>query len=179
MRYKLQLFDLKHLIYILLFCFTAQSQSGVSLSVFQDVKFAIQGDEARGYKAGTLDIVARFKMQGNQDKYGYLIVFPEYEYAEIDGIYKRYSVNVGYTLNKLIIKNLEITPSVGYGWIDRYGLSTYSYSLGLELMYKLSDRFKIGFNNQLTQRSDLKNLWGKGKLGYSFFAGIEYKIYSN
>lgn len=150
---------------------TAVAQDNVSISVFQDVKFALKGDEARGYKAGTLDLLFRFKMQGEQNKYGYFVVAPEYEYADLDGIYRRYSVNVGYTLNQLILDNFEVTPMLNYGWIDR-GVSTWSYGAYLELMYKLSDRFKIGFVNQLTHRTDLPNR----KLGYSLFGGLEISL---
>ena len=160
---------MKLLIYILLFTTFCQSQDNVSLSVFQDVKFALQGDEARGYKAGTLNILARLKMQGNQDEFGYFVVVPEFEYADLQGTYRRYSVNIGYTLNA--IKNIEVTPMINYGWIDR-GVSTYSGGGSIETMYKLSDNIKIGVLNQLVHRTDLPNR----KLGYSFFFGTEINL---
>jgi len=155
----------------LLFFSGAYSQDRVSISVFQDIKFAIQGDEARGYESRTLDLLFRFKMQGLQDKYGYFVVVPEYEYADLIGTYKRYSVNVGYTLNKLIVNRLEVTPMLNYGWIDR-GVSTWSYGGSLEIMYSITDNIKIGVLNQFTNRSDLPNQ----KLGYSFFGGLEYNF---
>ena len=40
-------------------------------------------------------------MQGNQDELGYFVVAPEFEYADLQGTYRRYSVNVGYTLNSI------------------------------------------------------------------------------
>ena len=160
---------MKKLIYILLFTTFCQAQDNVSLSVFQDVKFALQGDEARGYKAGTLNILARFKMQGNQDELGYFVVVPEFEYADLQGTYRRYSVNIGYTINA--IKKIEVTPMINYGWIDR-GVSTYSGGASIETMYKLSDNIKIGVLNQLVHRTDLPNR----KLGYSFFFGTEMNL---
>lgn len=160
---------MKLLIYILLFTTFCQAQDNVSISVFQDVKFALQGDEARGYKAGTLNIIARLKMQGNQDDLGYFVVVPEFEYADLQGTYRRYSVNIGYTLNA--IKNIEVTPMINYGWIDR-GVSTYSGGGSIETMYKLSDNIKIGVLNQLVHRTDLPNR----KLGYSFFFGTEINL---
>ena len=160
---------MKFIIYILLFTTFCQAQDKVSLSVFQDVKFALQGDVARGYKAGTLNILARLKMQGNQDELGYFVVVPEFEHADLQGTYRRYSVNLGYTLNS--IKKIEVTPMINYGWIDR-GVSTYSGGASIETMYKLTDNIKIGVLNQLVHRTDLPNR----KLGYSFFFGTEINL---
>lgn len=160
---------------LLMACNTTNAQSGVSISLHQDLKFATIGDTDRGYKAGTIDIVARFKMAGNQDKYGYVIVFPEFEYAEIEGIYKRYSVNAGYTFNKLILDNFEVNAAIGYGWIDRYGKSMFSFSASSEVAYKITDHIKTSLMLQLTQRKDLLWLYGTNSIKPSVFFGIEYK----
>lgn len=74
------------------------AQEKQSIAVFQDVKFAITGDQKRGYPVGTPDIIARLKLEGKQQVYGYFFMYPAFEYAEIEGIYKRYYVNAGYTL---------------------------------------------------------------------------------
>lgn len=148
----------------------------VSVAIYQDAKFLFIGDKERGYEAGTIDIVARLKMQGNQDKYGYLIVFPEYEYAEIEGIYKRYSANVGYTFNKLILDRFEANISLGYGWIDRYSMSSWSFGASSELTYKITDRLKFNLLLQGTERKDLEVLWGNNAFRISGFIGIEVNL---
>ena len=168
---------MKTIIYILLLTtFSLTAQGKPSLSVFQDAKFAFMGDEARGYKAGTLNIVARLKMNGNQDKYGYLVVFPEFECAELQGIYRRYSANVGYTFNQLILPKLTVMPSVGYGWIDRFGLSDYSFSGSVEIAYPLFKHVNLTMLHQFTERSDLGFLWNDNQIKYSFFVGLEIKL---
>ena len=147
------------------------AQDNVSVSVFQDVKLATIGDDKRGYDAFTLNTVIRFKMQGNQSEYGYFVVAPEFEYAELEVPYKRWSVNVGYTFNQLILDNVEVTPMINYGWIDR-GVSTFSGGASLETMYKINDTLKIGILQQLTHRTDLPN----NKIGYSLMAGLEINL---
>ena len=148
------------------------SQS-ISFGLYSDAKLLSKGDRLRGIPKGSKDLVFRFKMNGNQEKYGYLTVIPEFEYAEIDGNYRRYSANIGYTFNELILKNLEVTPILGYGWIDRYSVSTYSFGASLETLYNICEKMKIGFLHQFVERSDLEWLWGDSKLRYSFFIGIE------
>src|SRR5690606_31889043 len=80
-------------------------QERLSVSVLQDVRLGIVGDKEHNYDAFTLDILVRLKMQGNQQKYGYLTIYPEFEYADLKQSYIRYSANVGYTFNKLIVNN--------------------------------------------------------------------------
>lgn len=159
---------------LLLFVGHASAQSKMSLSVHQDVRLAIQGDD-RGNNPGTLDLLFRFKMQGNQFKHGYVIVFPEFEYAEIDGNYKRYSANVGYTFNQLFIKNTELSISGGYGWIDRYGKTMFSFGGAGEVAYKIGF-IKLSLIGQLTERSDLAYYFNDKKIGFSGFVGLEINL---
>lgn len=148
----------------------ATAQEQVSLAVLQDVKLATIGDKDHGYDAFTLNVIARVKMQGNQQKYGYLIVYPEVEYAHLKQSYLRYSANFGYTLNQLFIKNLEASLAGGFGFINREGEGSSSFSLTGELGYRLSNRFKIVVDGQLVQRSDIQ------KNRFSGFVGFEFKI---
>lgn len=147
------------------------AQDKVSLAIYQDARFAFVGDD-RGNDPGTLNLVARFKMQGNQQAFGYMVIFPEYEYANLaGGKYIRYSANIGYTFNKLIINNLEANASGGFGYIDRFG-TTRSLSASAELAYKFSERFKIALLSQYTRRTDLQTpLWR-----FSGFFGIEINL---
>ena len=151
------------------------AQDNVSLSIYQDVRLLTIGDDI-GNDAGTIDMVVRLKMQGNQDKHGYLIVYPEYEYAEIKNIYKRYAVGVGYAFNRLVLDNFEITPSVNYGWIDRGGVNGFSVSGSLELAYEINDTFKLNLMSQITERKDLKILYNDNAFRYSGFIGLEINL---
>ena len=146
-------------------------QERLSLSILQDVKLATIGDKEHNYDAFTLDIIARVKMQGNQQKYGYLIVYPEFEYADLKQSYLRYSANVGYTLNKLFLDDFDASLVGGFGFINREGEGSSSFSLTGEIGYKLSNRFKIVMDGQMVQRSDIQ------KNKFSGFLGIEIKIF--
>ncbi|WP_299116890.1 hypothetical protein [uncultured Winogradskyella sp.] len=150
----------------------SNSQDKVSLEVFQDAKLMFIGDGER-YEKGTINIIGRLKMEGLQSKYGFLTVFPEYEYAEIQGIYKRYSAGIGYNFNRLIINNWSVEAFITYGWIDRDNASSFSYSFGLGSYYKLNKSFSIALLGQMTERKDLKVLWNDNALRFSGFFGLK------
>lgn len=152
---------------------SATAQSNISLSLHQDARLLITGDE-RGNDSGTLDLLLRFKMQGNQFKHGYIIVFPEFEYSEIDGNYKRYSANAGYTFNQFV-KNFEFSATGGYGWIDRYGKTLFSFSGTGEIAYNLGFA-KISAIGQLTERSDIAYYYNDKAIRFSGFIGIEINL---
>lgn len=153
------------------------AQRNVSMSIYQDAKFLVAGDKDRGYDAGTLDFLIRVELQGHQQEWGYMIVFPEYEYAGIEGSYTRYSANVGYVLNKLIVKDFEAGASIGYGMIDRWGKSFSSFSGGAFLKYKLSDDIKLCLLAQLTERKELKWAYGGNNvIRFSGFIGVEFNL---
>jgi hypothetical protein len=145
------------------------AQDNIGISLHQDGKLLIIGDNI-GNNAGTLDLVFRLKLQGYQDKWGYAIVFPEYEYSNLaGGKYVRYSINTGYVFNKLILDNLEVNITGGFGWIDRFG-TTYSASFGSELAYKINKKIKASLMNQYTNRSDI------GVWRYSVLWGLEFTL---
>jgi hypothetical protein len=121
---------------------TCKSQSKVSFVIAQDLKLATLGDKERGYDAFTPNVLLRFKMQGKQSKIGYLVIFPEFEYADIQGQYYRYSANVGYSFNKLF-ERWTYTPAIGCGFIDRYGKNVFSWSGSLEVAYSINDWLNI------------------------------------
>lgn len=144
------------------------AQERVGIGIYQDARLGLVGDD-KGNDAGTLDIIVRVVMQGNQQKWGYMIVYPEFEYAEIDGNYKRWSANVGYVFNKLIVNNLEASIAGSWGWIDRYSLTSRSWGGNLGLMYKLNDWLKVGVQYQLVQRSDMVWMYGYSDIEPSWF----------
>lgn len=152
----------------LLFTIVSYAQERVSVSIHQDFKLAFIGDN-KSYEAGTIDVILRLKMQGNQQKHGYMVVMPEFEYAELIGIYRRYSANIGYTFNT-IVKDFEASLGGGYGFIDRFDKSMSSFNGYAELSYKINDRFKVSLLSQFTERKDIE-LWR-----YSGFIGLEINL---
>ena len=157
---------MKKLIYylILFSCMNLFSQEQISLGVYQDLRLLLTGDDHNN-DAGTIDIVMRIEMQGKQQNWGYLTIFPQFEYAEIAGNYKRWSANVGYTFNEIFV---EIMPYVSYGWIDR-GVSFRSIGAGCEISYKIG-KLEISLLNEFVERQEL-NKWV-----CSIYGGIKYNI---
>ena len=152
------------------------SQNNLSIELYEDAKFAFVGDKDNGYKAGTLDVLVRFTMQGKQDRLGYFTVSPQFEYADIKGIYKRYSFSVGYTFNDYF-KNFEQSINIDYGFIDRFGKTFLGAGATASIKYKLSDRFKVVALAQLTDRKDLKVFYNQSQtIRFSGFIGLEINL---
>lgn len=158
--------------FMFLITFLASSQEQVSISVYQDAKLLITGDNI-GNSAGTLNVVLKANLQGNQQQYGYMIVSPEFEYANLKGgEYQRYSANVGYVFNKLILNNFEAGITAGWGWINRDNFTFHSASINGLLNYKINNRFKISTQLQLVDRTDLEI----PELRLSGFIGLEITL---
>lgn len=163
--------------FLILFFFSVvvKAQEGVYIQGAIDPKMVIIGDEGRGIKKGTLDLSARIMMEAQQQKYGYWVVFPEFTYRSTEGILKTYTANVGYTLNTVIPQS-EVGITLGYGWIDHYGMSTKSFVTTQSYAFKINKIFKMVLVSELRDRTDLKYLYGKGKMGWTFRVGLEVKI---
>lgn len=154
------------------------AQEQISIQITQDAKLGIVGDSKHDYSAGTMDMTFAVMMQGNQKKWGYIIVYPEFEYADLKiEAYRRWTANVGYTFNQLVIPNLEVGASGSFGFIDR-GLTDFCWGLNAFTKYKLCDAFKIVANMQLTQRPDIGIMYGvNNEYRYSGFIGLEINIF--
>ncbi len=159
----------KFLFIVLLSIFiNGNAQEKLSFSLLQDVKLATIGDTKRGYKAFTTNLLARIKMQGKQQKLGYMIVYPEFEYADLKSTYYRYSANLGYVFNNLI-NNIELESSFSYGFINHNG-TTRSVGAWFGTNYIISKALKINAGYQIVDRSDID------KIRYSGFVGLEILI---
>ncbi|QTE22983.1 hypothetical protein [Polaribacter cellanae] len=132
-----------------------------------------------GNNAGTVNFITRLKYEGNDKNLGYFIYGLEYEKAFlISSSYTRYGAFSGYTFTDVFRNyNFQIAPSLGIGNIQREGNNLVSWSASLQLEYFLSDAVKLSFLNQITERTDLKFLYGKVKYRYSFFLGIEIRLF--
>jgi len=146
------------------------AQGGLRVSLNQDLRHAVAGDD-KGNTAFNPAFLFRFEMQGNQDKFGYLVVNVEAEYA-------------GYTLNRGFINKIEANLSVNYGMIDRFGFSWVGFSYSGVLNYPITDRLSFQVLGQLTNRRDKLSFYGNDakftidslNLDFSGFIGVAYQI---
>lgn len=160
--------------FVFVFSVSVFAQERVSFLVYQDVRLALTGDDY--YEAGTLDVLLKVKFQGLQKRLGYMFVAPEFEYSDLEGIYKRYAVNAGFTFNTLGEPPVEIALSAGYGWIDRWGKTMFSFNAQGEIAYRFNSKFKIALLSQFTERSDLGWRYGEKPIRFSGFMGLEFSI---
>ncbi|TMM32121.1 hypothetical protein FDT66_01255 [Polaribacter aestuariivivens] len=153
------------------------SQNALNFSLHQDLKLLAIGDN-RGNDAGTINFVARIKYEGKDNSLGYFVYGLEYENAFLTTKYTRYAAFTGFTFMDIFNDyNLQVTPSVGIGNIHRENTNLLSFSASLQLEYFLSERVRLSFLNQITERSDLEFLYGKLEYRYSFFFGIEIQLF--
>ena len=155
---------MKQLILFLFLTLNLNAQEKVSLAVYIDPTLMIKGD-THNNPAGTLNLILQLKMQGNEQSIGYMVIFPEFEYADLSKSYIRYSANIGYNFYTPI-KHLEALLSGGWGILSREGTTWHSGSLEGVISLKIN-KFKINLMGQLVDRKDIK------EIRFSGFVGIE------
>lgn len=163
MRTLLTLFKIMFFLSFLL----AKGQEQLSASIHQDFKLLVTGDKDHNYDPLTINVMARLKMQGNQQKFGYLTIWPQVEFADLKVAYYRYSANIGYTLNQF--KWFELVPYAGVGLVN-HGKGYSNFSLGGEISVPIGKRFKASYVGEYTNRKELK------KNIYSGYIGIEFNF---
>jgi hypothetical protein len=160
------------IIAMFLMVFTSTAQDQISFSVLQDAKFLISGDDI-GNKAGTVDLIFNMNWEGKQFEYYYFSIQTQYETANLNGgSFKRYSAHGVWTLNALLLPELEIGFGAGIGMIHRETASTYSYSGTIDLSYPITKKIFFTLKNEWVRRSDLNT----PELRYNLAAGLKYKI---
>lgn len=147
----------------------SESQEALSVSIYQDGRLLFVGDEI-GNKAPTINIVTQLRMQGHQQKYGYLVVYPEFEFANLKGgKYNRYSANIGYVFNNQS-NGVEIGFNGGWGWIDRDNFAYSSLGFATNINYRINRTLKLTSLIQLNDRKDAN------AVRMSFFGGLDIKL---
>jgi len=155
------------------------SQSEVRLTLLQDARLAVAEDKTGAYKPFTLNFLTKLKLTGNQVGSGYLVISPMFEYADIEGVYKRYAIDIGFTFNEALRWGLEITPSINYGIQDRWSISWLAFGADLQASIKLNDKLRLTILGQAVERKDLKWAYNDTAISLSGFIGIEYKLRTN
>ena len=155
---------MKLLIPLLFLTLNLTAQERVSLAVHIDPTLMIKGDDHNN-PSGTINFIAQLKMQGNEQSIGYMVIYPEFEYADLSKSYIRYSANSGYNFYTPI-NRLEALLSVGIGLISREGTTWHSLSSEGVISLKIN-KFKINLMGQLVDRKDIK------EIRFSGFVGIE------
>lgn len=137
------------------------SQENITINYSMDAKLLFIGDD-KGNNPGTINYNIRSEWQGKQKEStllginisGYLFVAPEFEYADLQGgIYRRYSVNAGYTFNKWIEK-VNFTTSIGYG-IIQYNGGYRGFGSNFQIGYEIVKGIELFIDAEFVNRKDL------------------------
>ena len=152
-------------------CLNLTAQERVSISVLQDARLAVLGDDI-GNDPFTPDFIVRLGMEGI-GRFKYVSLRTEWEYANLaGGYYNRGSILAGYNW---IYDNLVVSAHVGPGIIQRRylkaGGGVLAFAFYADAAYAINDYLSVCVSNQLLNRADVVN----EPIRYSFFAGI--KIY--
>ena len=164
---------MKSLLKILAFltCLNLTAQERVSISVLQDARLAVLGDDI-GNDPFTSDFIIRLGMEGI-GRFKYVSLRTEWEYANLaGGYYNRGSILGGYNW---VHDNLVMSAHIGPGIIQRRYMKAsggvLAFAFYADAAYAINDYLSICASNQLLNRADVVN----EPIRYSFFAGI--KIY--
>jgi hypothetical protein len=159
-------------ILLLTLAFNSYSQERISVSVLQDAKLAILGDDI-GNDPFTADFIVRLDMEG-AGRFKYISLRTEWEYADLaGGYYNRGGIMVG--LN-YIVKNFVLSAHIGPNIIKRRYMKieggVLAWSFNGELAYNITDRISVIASNQLLNRADVVN----EPIRYSFFTGARFYL---
>lgn len=146
----------------------------IRLAVWQDARLAIVGDN-KGNDAFTVNTLIKLKLQGDQQKIGYMVVAPFWEYADLQVNYNRFGVDLGYTFNQFIW-DIEVTPTINYGIIDRAGRGYGVFGADLEASIPIAEGLRVSILGQLVDRADLA-VYNDRKIVASGFIGIQHRIF--
>ncbi|TXD49378.1 hypothetical protein [Polaribacter sp. IC073] len=169
-------FPLFFLLFIMSSAITC-AQNSINFSLHQDFKLLVFGDQL-GNRAGTLDLIARVKYEAKDRPLGFVIYGLEYEKALLADPYTRLGSFAGFTFMDIFNDyNFHATSSLGAGFINRKEHTLFSWSASIQLDYFITSSLKISVLNQLTERTDLKVLYGDLKYRYSLFVGLEIRLF--
>jgi len=156
-------------ILLLILALNTCAQERVSVSVLQDARLAVLGDDI-GNDAFTPDFIVRLDMEGI-GRFKYVSLRTEWEYANLaGGYYNRGSILFGYNW---IVKKFVLSSHLGPGILERRYMKAsggvLAFTFNADAVYNLTDRISLVASNQLINRADVVN----EPIRYSFFGGIK------
>ncbi|WP_439127648.1 hypothetical protein [Polaribacter sp.] len=153
------------------------SQNAINFSLHQDLRLLAFGDQL-GNKAGTLNFMARLKYEAEDKELGFFVGGLEFEKALLKQHYSRFGGYGGFTFMDVFNDfNFQITPTIGAGFIQRYQKNLFSWSGSVQFEYLINNSLKLSFINQITERTDLEYMYKDLKYRYSFFIGLEIRLF--
>ena len=160
---------------LLIFGFCCYGQNNIQLSLQQDFRLFFFGDK-KGNDPLTLNFLSRIEIPVYNLKNTHIVASASVEYADlIEKDYKRYALGAGYIVHRFYGR-IGGGAYIDFGEIYRENEGFYSFSISGEINYKISERLKIIFTSQLTQRKDLSVLYNsKGYLISGFF-GLKFSL---
>lgn len=166
------------IILVSMFVATTKAQNRITIDIYQDIRLLTTKD-SHGNSPVTIDIIIKSEWQSRQKQGGYWFAYPQYEYAELEGgLYERYSWGAGFAFNRLY-KSLELSPSINWGILDRYGRSFFNFEAQGDISYRLSNKFRVSLLGTLTQRRDLDYAVGDMTaftIRFNGYIGLKYLI---
>lgn len=174
-----------------------RERKGLVFSLAQDGRLLFFGDD-KGNDPLTTNLMMNFEMRGKVKGKGFFqgqfLVSPTLEYADLKGgHYHRYGLNVGYNFTNWLeipefwfIRDeipIDVTLYGGAGYISRKmptgGETTFGYSfvIGSKFSVEIIDNLNFIIIGQLTDRKDLKQMWGNQPyFMINGYGGLEFQF---
>jgi len=156
---------------------SCKGQSGLNLSVHQDLRMLFLGDE-RGNGMYTPDILAKLEVDAFNFTNSKIVMYFGFEYADLIGTnFKRFLIGFGY------IHEFSFLPKFNFGVLIDHGLILRSmgkfmgFSANLEVNYAVTKKLRAGLIYQAIDRSDLTITYHTNKnIKGSIFIGLKIAL---
>jgi len=156
-------------ILLLTLALNTYAQERVNLSVLQDARLAVLGDDI-GNKPFTEDLIFRLDLE-DRGRRGYISSRLEWEYAALKGgYYNRWSLFAGYNwiIDKYIL-SIHSGPGIITRTYEKASGGVVTWTSNIDVAYELTNKISLIASNQVLNRADVVN----EPLRYSFFCGIK------
>jgi hypothetical protein len=168
-------------IYLFVFCLMSicicKSQSRLNLSIHQDLRLLLVGDE-RGNEIFTPDILVKLEVEAFKIKNSSIYLYFGLEYAALNSSsLSRFSLGFGYVTSFSFLQKSHFGIFVGHGLILRSGGSFMGLGADLETSYPISKKIRLSLLYQIIDRNDLTTLFHTNRnIKGSIFIGLKMPL---
>lgn len=163
--------------FCLLFSLQSKAQSDMSLSVHQDFRLMLFGDD-RGNGIFTPDIQVKLEIDIFEINKSTVIFYVGTEYAHLSSnSFQRFYLGLGYITEFSFLKKFNFGIMLDHGLILRGDQSFMGLSANTEISYPIAKKLRLSLLYQAIDRNDLTTMFSTGKnIKGSVFLGLKMEL---
>ncbi len=163
--------------FCLLFSLQSVGQSKMNLSVHQDFRLMLFGDE-RGNGIFTPDLQLKLEVDAFNFNNSSVIFYIGIEYAHLSSnSFQRFYLGLGYITEFPFLKKFNFGVLLDHGLIFRGGESFMGLSANVEATYLIAKKLRLSLLYQAIDRNDLTTLYNtRRNIKGSVFLGLKMEL---